>query len=447
MNAYEGLNGQDAHDYLRIARGWSEWSSGGVRPEMAEHPHGYPMLGVLVGWFFGSTLIGLRVVSALSWVVLVLTLRAFLRRNFPEHRASDGYVLLALAVSPFLLRYSTTVMSDVPGIALIFLAFDRVLRWIRERSWWSLVIALLFVGAALSVRLAVVPIVGALFLVMLHGHPERRTWRWSVLGMTAIAGLIYVVVQLPADSLEGLLADSPLAEWSPLNLFRRVLHSDDGTLVYRFPNVLYVLGVFVHPGFLPIGVFLLPFFRRSDLNTLPVRSAAGLLGGYLLFIAGMPFQNDRVLLMALPFVAVLMYPSFFRAWDFIANKGVDPKWITAFFVAIQFALFARAIQPFMDQARTERELAAFVNEVGPKRIYTHGMGAALANYCAPLPVMELWYAEVDHFDPGAVLVVRPANLSDQWAGLPPALNWQRAQAQGVVPLLDRPDGWVIVRAR
>ena len=35
---YEGLNGQDAYDYLRIAKEWTHGLHGGPKPAMAEHP-------------------------------------------------------------------------------------------------------------------------------------------------------------------------------------------------------------------------------------------------------------------------------------------------------------------------------------------------------------------------------------------------------------------------
>jgi hypothetical protein len=444
-NGYEGVNGQDAHDYWHIAREWKWHWAGGERPVMAEHPHGYPIAGAAVGLVVGNELIGLRVVSALSLLLLAFSLRWVLAR-YPENEGQLlAFVLLAVPAGPFLLRYAMMCMSDVPGIALVFLAYVMLVRWQQQEGPRFLLWAMVFAAAAMTVRLAVAPLIGALVLAMVHGDKPGRRVRWTVACIAA--GALIALVVFFADGAEGGVQHTPLAEWSPLNLFRRELHSDDGLLTYRFPNIVYVLGVFVHPGVLPIGVFLLPFVRAADLFTIRARMAAWCVGCYLLFIAGMPFQNDRVLLMAQPFVAVLLFPAFQRAWAWSAVKGPRPAWWVCAMAVVQLGLFARAIQPFMDQANTERALAGEVNALHPPRIYTHGMGAAFTNYCAPLPVTELWYSVMDTFEQGAVVVVKPQNLMEQWKGLPPGINWQRMRDQGVELLDQHPDGWSIGRVR
>lgn len=446
-NGYEGVNGQDAHDYWRIAREWTAYWAGGGRPVIAEHPHGYPMAAAVLGAVMGDELVGLRVVSALSLLILVFSLRWVLSRFSEERGPLLAFTLLAVAACPFLLRYGMMSMSDVPGTALIFMTYIMLAQWQQGKGRWSLFGAVVFAGLAMTVRMAVAPLIGALVLAIIHGEQEGRCRRWTwVIGAT-VAVLVVVLTVLSSYELEGLIHGSPLAEWSPLNLFRRVLHSDDGVLVYRVPNIVYVLGIFVHPGFLPMGILLLPFFRKADLFTVPVRMATWCVGCYLLFIAGMPFQNDRVLLMALPFVAVLLYPAFQRAWAWSAVRGLRPAlWVSAM-ALVQVGLFARAIQPFMDQARTERELANEVNDLHPEWIYTHGMGAAFINYCGPVPVTELWYGVIDTFEQGAIVVVKPQNLIEQWNGLPPGINWQRIQQQGADSIGWHVDGWVISRIR
>lgn len=446
-SGYAGVNGQDAHDYWRIAREWTSFWAGGERPVMAEHPHGYPIAGAVVGAVVGGELMGLRVVSALSLLVLAFSLRWVLARSSADKGPVLAFVLLSVAACPFLLRYGMMSMSDVPGIALIFLAYTMLVRWQQREGHHFLLWAMVFAGLAMTVRMAVAPLIGALVLSIVHGEREGRRKRWTLM---IGAGVFLVLMALAASSrgeLDMLIQGSPLAEWSPFNLFRRILHSDDGALIYHVPNIMYVLSIFVHPGFLPIGALLLPFFRKADLFPVQACIAAWCVACYLLFIAGMPFQNDRVLLMALPFVAVVLYPAFQRAWCWLAIKGLRPAWWVSAMAVVQLGLFARAIQPFIGQAHTERELSNAVNALHPSRIYTHGMGAAFSNYCAPVPVTELWYGVIATFEPGGVVVVKPANLAEQWKGLPPGINWQRIQEQGFEPLDQHPDGWSIGRVR
>ncbi|MBK8340725.1 MAG: glycosyltransferase family 39 protein [Flavobacteriales bacterium] len=446
-SGYQGLNGQDAHDYLRIAKAWAAWGQGGTRPVMAEHPHGYPMLGAAIGKVFGSELWGLRILSAAGLVLLLVVFHNLLYRAFPEARWIGPFLLLGFAVAPFLLRYALVVMSDVPAIALLALSFHATVRWIAQHRAMWLLVAVCAAALAVCMRLAAVPMVLLLAVAWVQGGSEGRVVRWRIaIAALAVGGLV-LWWALPLQRIQAAIAGSPLAEWSLLNLFRREQVSDDGVLRYAVPNIAYVLGVAVHPGFLPMGPLLLPFLRRRDLYPAHARLALVLLAGYLLFIAGMPFQNDRVLLMAQPFALVLLFPTFERAMDFLLAKGIRAGWVVMVLALVQSGLFVRAILPFMHQAQVERELADRIADLRAPRIYTHGMGAALHTWCPGTPVTELWYKEIDRFEAGAIILVRPANLTAQWTGLPPAVNWQRAQAQGVETLAHHPDGWVICRVR
>ncbi|MEZ4738165.1 MAG: glycosyltransferase family 39 protein [Flavobacteriales bacterium] len=442
---YQGLNGQDAHDYLRIAKDWTAWSHGGARPEMAEHPHGYPMAGAIIGAFVGSELLALRAISALSLIALAMLVHGLLRRVHPEQQAVPAYVLLAAVLSPFMLRYSMMVMSDVPAMVLVFGSYVCTVQWIKLGRWPWLISALMLTVLALGVRLASAPLLAPMAVALVHGPPIGRKHRWG-LAFVLAALAVFALAFNSALIVQGTM-DHPLTDWSPLNFFRRVLHSDDGTLTYRFPNGIYVLGIVCHPGFLPMGLLLLPFVRPSDLRPIHARVAGGMLVCYLLFLAGLPFQNDRVLLSALPFVSVLLLPAFNRAVGFWKERIAERMWILAMLAVIQIALFVRAMLPFFDQAQVERDLAARVNALRPSVVYTHGMGAAFGTYCPDTEVQELWYGDLERFERGALFVVRPSNLGEQWQGRPPATNWERAQQQGLELQEERPDGWVLARVR
>jgi hypothetical protein len=203
------------------------------------------------------------------------------------------------------------------------------------------------------------------------------------------------------------------------------------------------LKVFVHPGFLLLGPVLIPFIRRGDLLAGPQRIAAGMVAAYLLFVMGMPFQNDRVLLLAQPFVAVLLFPAFGRAQHWVADKGLRPRVVVVPLVLVQLALFVRAMLPFMRQEQLERHWAAEVCATGRSRIYTHGLGGAIGTWCPAVQVTELWYAPIDRFEPGALLLVQPHALRHQWAGMDPATSFQRAQQQGLLTRLEGPEGWTL----
>ena len=53
------------------------------------------------------------------------------------------------------------------------------------------------------------------------------------------------------------------------------------------------------------------------------------------------------------------------------------------------ALFARAMWPFIRQARQERELASEIQELGAPQVYTHALAPVLRNRCPGTEVIDL----------------------------------------------------------
>jgi hypothetical protein len=448
LGDYEGVNGQDGHDHWRLARAWMDWWRGGARPRMAEHPHGYPFLGALVGMSGIGALAGLRVVSLGAFVVLVMMVRTIMiQLHGSAARASvDRYLLVTLATCPFLLRYSTTVMSDVTAMALLWCAFWLLLHWLRDGRTVAALGCVLFGAWALWVRMAVAPVLLVIVVALVVGPLNGRGLRLRWSGLLLVAGIVVFLAAGMIDMPGGQLW-VPLADWSPLNLLSRVHRSDDGELRYLLPNFIYVLKVVVHPGFLLLGPLLIMFVRRDQLR-LPMGQWIGAaLFMYLGFIACLPFQNDRVLLLALPFVVVLSYPAYVRLEHWLERRRV-PRWIGLVpLLLAQSVLAGRAMRPFMQQARVERELAAVVNTSGASRVYTHGMGAAFFNYCPGKAITELWYEELRRMPEGSLLVVRPGDMGTQWQGLAPERNWHQAQWQGMDTVMVHPSGWLVARLR
>ena len=424
------------------------WWDGGQRPLVAEHPHGYPFLGALVGLSGVGALWGLRLVSLGAYVALLLVLRGILLQvhGVGRRRSIDGFLLMTAATSPFLLRYTATVMSDVTAMALLMVTFLLLLRWLDHGRWPDAFGCVLLGAWALWVRMAVAPVLLVVGVALVVGPSTARKVRilWSA--ALIVAGGLLLLLFRAADDVNGRLW-VPLADWSPLNMLSRIHRSDDGELRYLIPNLLYVGKVLVHPGFLLLGPLLMAFVRREDLRHRMSQWVMIALFSYLGFIACLPFQNDRVLLLALPFVVLLLFPAYVRLEQWLERKRVSrAMWVFPLLLT-QVVLAGRALWPFIHQAEVERELAAVVNAAGAEQVYTHGMGAALSNYCPGTEVIELWYEELERMKNGALLVVRPGDLETQWQGLAPAQNWAVTQRHGMDTVAVHPAGWLVARLR
>ncbi|MBK7944984.1 MAG: hypothetical protein IPJ85_06610 [Flavobacteriales bacterium] len=438
---YQGLNGQDAHDYLRIAREWARAFGGEAWPRMQEHPHGYPLLGALIGATGIGELLALRLISAAALVLAMFALTHVLRfgTNDEVQNASPllAFIFFGMALSPFLLRQSMAVMSDMAAIASCALAFMQCVRWMDDGRKPRLLWMLLALAVGFSFRLAVAPIAIVLLgwaLFHMIDATAGLLLEWS--SLLVVAGLF-----MPSAAL---MVGLPVEDWSSQNLIRSEHHSDDGYFELSPAQRGVLLLAPVHPGFIPFGIALVPFFRRSDWSDARTQLAATLFISYAVFVGGMPYQNDRVLLLAQPFALVMLWPAFQRAWAWLESRSSLRAVVLACTVVAQVALCVRAISPFVQQARIEREVLTKVVALEPTHVYTHGLGAAAGTYLPGIAVTELWQAEVDRFVAGSVVVAKPFDLEAQWLGLHPQRNWARALEQGAREV-ETIDGWVLLK--
>jgi hypothetical protein len=245
----------------------------------------------------------------------------------------------------------------------------------------------------------------------------------------------------------GTAMDHPLGlQMRASNLFQRVFTTVDGEHRFLLPNGLFVLKPLVHPGFLLLAPVCWVFFRKADLRAAHGPVVGASLLAYLLFLGMLPDQNDRLLLPAVPLVALVGWPAFQRLSAVPAVKRWERALVGAAVVA-QLLLFARAIAPFVRQDRDQRELAEWVNGAGASTVYTFGVDQALRTYGHTGAVVDLWRKEVDRFEPGALVLFNPAANAEQWKDLAPMRNWQRAVDLGADTLGVRRDGWVLLRVR
>ena len=123
---FNGLYGQDAHEYLRLSRVFFARMSGEAAAAGVGHSElagGYPVAGAVLQWLIPDAVLALQLVSWLSagagiWLfgrLLVL----WAPGTSPGSRVS--FAVLMLALSPYFVRAGLSVMSDALGL-LLFLA-------------------------------------------------------------------------------------------------------------------------------------------------------------------------------------------------------------------------------------------------------------------------------------------------------------------------------------
>lgn len=451
VSDFNGLYGQDAHEYLRQSQVLVQRFLGEAYPPAgpgeAELAGGYPLASAWLQLAGIPPIPAMQLVSWLAAAVSLFLFEALLRLLSPGTHARSRWVycLLGLGLAPYFMRAGLTAMSDATGLAVFLAALFFGLRCLEQVRKRDLLGFAVFSALAITTRYAMV------VLLFLPGLALILEWwrmrRFLGLGLFLIIGLLAFLPLwwLKAGAPASPLAHSLLQDWSVLNLFKKTFSQASGTVSYTVPNVMYLFFPVVHPGFCLVlpGLFLL--FKKTDVHLYAKRLLALSLLVFLLFLGGLSHQNLRYLLPAYALVLLLLFP----AWDRFFAYGMY------FFKRLTYALIGIALlcqlvfgllvfRPILARNKMEREMARTLKtELHPGDVlYAFDMDIALKTYLPDVEFRNLFLQRYDTFPAGSYLLFNAPALREQWAGKTPMLNWEYANAHfELLELQQLAGGW------
>ena len=212
----------------------------------------------------------------------------------------------------------------------------------------------------------------------------------------------------------------------------------------------------MHPAFCFAGVLFIIAGRKSILQfgrQPPVYKIVAVCAVlYALFLAGIPFQNLRYLLLTYPLVLIVLYPGFVVSARYLEQRRNNLfTTVLVIIVVIQLLLFCRVFLPFYHGNKIDKAIAARVS-IYPAQwpLYTFSIDGALKHYDVHNPIVNLWAVKLD-----TVVLANPAlvlfNVSQfqaEWKDKNPMLNWAFLQKQHTLKKLeDLPDNWELYELR
>jgi 4-amino-4-deoxy-L-arabinose transferase-like glycosyltransferase len=434
--SFNGLYGQDAHEYLRQSRAiFEQWQTGRTVASPLDHAEfalGYPIAGALVRWCTGDALVALQLVSWISYALSVWLLERILSLLAHGSRADSRllFVVLGLALSPVMVRAGLTVMSDAPGLALLLAAMYFALRWIEYERGSDTVWAAFFAVLAISVRVGLAGMLLPLAVATGWWLIQRRRWRWLVAATATGLAILWLHVRQHPDVLAAPWQHSMFQHWSLTHFWQRSFSNENGWVRYLLPNGLYCLFPLWHPGFslmLP-GLWLLA--KKTDWMLPAKQAVLACLLGYLLLLGGLPHQNLRFLLPAYALVLLLLFP----AWDrmycyglYFFRRLTVGLLLTSAVVSVAANVWL--FRSVLTRNRSEVALAAQAQAVLPPDavVYAFDVDIALQSYLPAVRFRNMWRTRYGVFQPGAYVIFNEPALRTQWAGQNPMLNWQDLQ--------------------
>ena len=433
---FNGLYGQDAHEYYRYSKALLNWLQTGQNPGDYFWPVWYPLAGALVAYVTHLPVVfSLQLVSVISLCVVVwVALRWVQPYSLPAMVAA----CIGVALCPLLLRSGLVVMSDALSIAGVMLAMY-CFKLFTEKPLPRYVYGFAIFGAlAVMTRYASVVILFPPAIVMAYGIVLNRQWLSIVAGLLLVAIICTPHVLIRHNTPLAFVNHNWVTSWSVRNFFSSNFFTPDGTLHYKLPNLVFCTAGLLHPG---LGVLLAPvllFVRRRDVTSLVNGVVVAAIVLYLLFLAGIPFQNKRYFLPVIPLLFVVLAPALQRALQFARYKVAA----LVLFASVSIVLFSWQFKELYQRYRLEQQLTALVQQQPQKILYTFDIDVAIASYDTTLQLHNMFMQRYHTFDTGALVLFNPDKFAIQWQGRNPMLNWQELNSNYVLtPVAIQPDGW------
>lgn len=430
---FNGLFGQDSYEYVKIEKGLQQKVADNSTIPYSVFPIGYALAGAVISPLFGNNIFPLQFISMISLCICCIYLRKIFRLIYDTDILSELFLLLFFVLSPYVLRFSLLVMSDMFCISIFLMFLYHTFLFRRSPSLKQLILLSIAGAACIFIRYA--SIVALVIPVIIIVADIVRIKKYILL---FIPVLILILIALPDLLLRNRLflwdlsgGKADLAyfyvpeQWKLSNMFRHEFSNLDGVQHYSYPNILFALQNFLHPAFIFTGlIFIIASKPGRNGYKKEVVILAAIILLYALFAAGYPYQSNRYLLFTFPLILILYYPVFVRLYQWCKI----PKWAKTAGIlccaALQLFLFTYSSRTIYAMNKNEKDIAETIRDVFPgKNIYTFSIDGALNTYGTDYMFYDIYTFQYDSVQPNSLLLFNYNLFAEQFAALNPMKNY------------------------
>lgn len=445
---FDGLYGQDSYEYLRYTNAIQTYITSGKHPNSFYWPVLYPLLGSLIGFFVGSTAFAMQLIACLSLSIFGIYTFKTLNILYPKcYNTNRIYVLLFGILSPYFLKAGLVVMSDVTASMFITLSLYFFLKAYKLQT--RFVLSLFFISCAIMTRYAALIIVCPIGLLSVLIIYKRKQFKDLFLGIFFSMLICIPFLILQWHHLFGATSNYFFNAWSFSNFFSSFYETIDGVQNYNFPNIAFVFSIFIHPGFISIGFVLSVFFisKRKNIHGTPqlLFLTSSLL--YLVFLAGIPFQNYRVVSLVFPVILLLLYPAFLTLIQLKYFEKFKHS-LTLSFVVIQFFLWGVTFKNVYRRVSFEKEVYTHLKNYQGKKLYSFDIDVALQGRGLNFIYKNMYLDFYNDFNTNDLVLFHPTLFSKQWQNHNVMLNWEFMTTNYNLEILESlPLGWKLYKIK
>jgi hypothetical protein len=449
---FNGLYGQDSYEYLRFTKCLSIFIKTGAAPGSFFWPLLYPICGALFSFIF-NPVFALQLLSILSFIGAAIYVDKIIELLYkPDGKTRRVFTFLFFLLSPYLLRASLVVMSDMLAAFFVTASYYYCFKYKAAIEGKYFFWFVTFAMAAIATRYA------AIIVLVAPGISIKlnflRHFKWKAFALSAIA---VCTIALPHFLLR---YNNPLAfihhdwvtEWSPTNFFKNTFVTADGNAHYTFYNIVYVFFNLIHPAFCFAGlIFLAIYIIYLKENKSASHSVLGIsIMLYALFLAGIPLQNMRFLLLSFPLIAVLFFPAYAKLRKYLSDKKNLMNGVMVLVILAQLGLFYRVFKPFYRDNKVDKQIATEMLKYPNTPIYTFSIEGALRAYEVNNEIVNLYNVKLDtvkNLQGDKLVLFNENQFSEEWRGQNPMLNWEYLQKNNKLNKIEElPDGWALYKA-
>ncbi len=444
LAGFDGLYGQDPYEYLRYSQALKEFILTGTSPGDYFWPVWYPLAGALLSLFIPDTGFCLQLISAFSLSIVFIYSIKLIGILFPgKEKNAPLYIGILMILSPFMLRFGFSIMADLLTLATLLMGTYYMVSFIRGRSVFALCMGALLYSISFMSRYAVALLLLPMIIYVAYSFFLHRS-KWYFIPFALLAGILPIIPHLliRGESSVHFVLHDWITNWSPLHFFRNKFITRDGFQAFVFPNIIYSLGGVFHPRYFAAGIlFLILGFKKFQW---PVELRILLTGLilYLVFLAGIPYQNNRFLLLALPFLLIIFFPPAMHSIQLLGKKIEMVGWFIA--GMIQTVLFIFSFKVVWERSRFEKNVFEYCMTLENKTIYTMDIDVSLKGRNYPYPIHNTWTEYYEEVDPNSVIIFNTKVFPQQWAGMNPMKNWEHMnETYELIEIKDFKNGWKV----
>jgi hypothetical protein len=439
---FNGLNGQESHEFHRYAMAVASYLTGGPDPGTFS----FPIIYSLVGAFFTFIIpdfIALQTVSLLAAALTYVNFCKILNIVYPKGTQRQRFAFLFFFCCPFFLKSSGIALPDTLMLGLMTASWLKLLQWQQRKESHLLLLSLCFGVLAIQTGINSIMLLIPVVPELISAIRKRYT-----IALILLAGIVITItpgIFFHAIDFKDIIHYSWISNWSPMNYFKSGFSTGDGQFSYSLPNIIFIFAVVLHPLYIFTGIFLI-YFNINKQGGLPkIWNYAGI--AYLLLIAGLPVQSMRLLFPVFPLLMIQMYPGYEEMMRTIKRKKQK---LALFFIATAIQLFI-AIKAIIPIYYTQQEEIAIAKELKSRpesTLYTFNISSALKNYDIPQDIINIWNLKNPLISGGSLFLYNPIRFQEQFKNTDPDKIYRNLkQETRLMYIKTLPNGWELYRIR